>query len=236
MLETKFDAEILECLHRIERTIESDKYEALGIWTVGGGNGSYTLKSPVNTESEWALFGIAATGACQILVSDNPNPNAPAITGAVNYGAGGGNESNPLAGLFFAIPATPTYIPQTALYWQPTGKGSAITVVIAGLSAASAFVMIAWRRLLNREIPGPVRQRPATHTTRQSYRNQRTLAAESQMTAGFEEGRYPLPGGNFYQHEVVPATNDTAALEGEISPALTPAQVVLAKLRGRGGY
>lgn len=228
-----FSAEILECLRRIEADTAGDKYESLGVWTPGGGNGTYTLKSPVNTESEWAVFGITASGACTILISDNPTPNAPAVNGSVNYGAGGGNESNPLPGYFYNIAAA-SYIPQTAFFWQPTGKGSSITIVIAGLSSQSAFVMIGWRRLLLREIPGPIRTTPATHTTRQSTRFQRTLPAESTQVQGFDE-QYPVPGAGYYRHNVTPTVTDPAALEGSMAENLTPAQIVLAKLRGRGG-
>lgn len=227
-------AEILACLQRIETTMNSDKYEMLGIWTVGGGNSLYTLKSPVNTESEWCLFGVSATGACQILVSNNPAPNNLATSGGVNYGDSGGNESNALEGIYMAISAASVGNPVSDFYWQPTGRGSSIYINIAGLSSASAFVMVAWRRLLARYIPEPRRQLPLTHATRQSTRFLRTLPAESTQVQGFEQ-QYPVPGGGFFKHNETPTNSDVNELRGTLAENPTQAQIVLAKLRGKGG-
>lgn len=51
----------LKCLQRIEASINSDKYEPGGIWTVGGPAGTYTLHTPYNTECEWSIFDINST-------------------------------------------------------------------------------------------------------------------------------------------------------------------------------
>lgn len=230
------ETDILECLRRIEAAVSSDEYEDIGVWTVGGGNGMYTVKSPTNTECEFSIYGISNTGACNILVSQNPGGNKLDTTGATSYGTGGGNEGNALEGMFFAVPAAGVPSPVCELYWQPIGRGSAIYVLISGLSAASAFIMIAFRRKLNRQIPMPPRRPPVAHSTRQSARPQRTLQAESPMTAGFTEGRYPLPGGTPYKHVVSPGeSHDKSAIERGIAKPLTQAEIALAKLRGKKG-
>lgn len=229
------ETDILECLYAIRDAVSSDKYETLGIWTVGGGNGTYTLKSPVNTEAEWSIFNISVPGSCQILVSNNPAPNALAITG-VTYGASGGNENNALEGLFIAYPAAQSGPPSNELYWQPLGRSSALTILISGLASQSAFVTIVWRRLLNRYIPAPARKAPVTHSLRLTDRPQRMLAGQSQMEANALEGRTAIPGGSPYHHTLSPAEQyDQAADSRGIAAPLTPAQIVLAKLRGRTG-
>lgn len=231
------EMDILECLRRIEASVSSDKYEQLGIWTIGGGNGTYSLKSPVNTEAEYALYGISASGACNVLIGQNQFGNALDTTGATSYGSGGGNESNPLEGQFYVISAATPFTPTGEFYWQPMGKGSAIYIKIAGLAGgSSAFALVIWRRLLNRAIPGPIRRPPVTHSLRLTDRPQRMLAAQSQMEANAEEGRTVLPGGPAYHHTLSPAEeHDAAAISRGIAAPLTPAQIVLAKLRGKSG-
>lgn len=230
------ETDIIDCLRRIEANISSDKYEMLGVWTVGGANNTYSLKGPANTEAEFALYGISASGACNILVSQNQFGNALATNGSASYGTGGGNESNALEGQFYVVSAATPFTPTGELYWQPVGRGSSIYVQIGGLAGgSSAFVLVAWRRLLNRYIPTPPRQTPRTHSLRQSNHPQRILAAESPMMAGFKEGRNVIPGGPAYDHNVTPAATDPAAESRGIAAPLTPAQIVLAKLRGKQG-
>lgn len=228
--------EVLQRLQGILDTLNGDKYEDLGVWTVGGANGVYSLKSPANTEAEFALFGISATSACQVLVSQNQQSNNLAINGAVSYGTGGGNENNALEGMFLTIPAATSGAPTSFDYWQPIGRGSSIYVLISGLSSNACFVMFAFRRLLLREIPAPPRRPPITHTTRQSARYQRTLPAMSPEVVGAMEQRTVLPGGPQYNHVHSPGEDhDIAAINRGIAQPLTPAQVVLAKLRGKTG-
>ena len=233
-----FGAEILACLHRIEAQNASDKYENLGFWTVGGGNALYSIKGPANTEAEWCLYSISTTGACQIQISQNQQMNQLAITGGVNYGAGGGNENNGLEGLFYAYAAASAGAPIATELWTPLGKGSSLYILISGLSSASAFVVISFRRSLNHEIPAPRRQIPATHTTRQSTTTQRAALGHPLPGAGqFGQGydaQYPLPG-KFYKHVVVPSTTDEGALQGQIGVPQTQAQLTLARLRGKRG-
>ena len=232
------ETDILECLRRIEDAVSSDKFEHLGIWTLGGPNGTYIMKSPVNTESEWALFGVSFTAAGNVLISMNPGASNPlAINGSVSYGAGGGNESNPVEGLFITAAAATTFQPMTETFWQPTGRGSSVYALISGLAGGqSGFALIAWRRLLNREIPAPPRRPPVTHSNRISNRPQRVLPAMSPETANAIEGRTAIPGGGFYRHVVSPGEeHDPAAIARGIAAPLTPAQVAMAKLRGKGG-
>lgn len=230
------ETDILECLYAIRDAVSSDKYEQLGVWTVGGGNGTYSLKSPVNTEAEYALFGISASGACNVLISQNQFGNALDTTGATKYGSGGGNEGNAMEGQFYVAAAATTFTSTGEFYWQPVGKGSSIYIAIGGLSGASCFVLIVWRRLLNRYIQAPPRVQPVTHSLRLTDRPQRMLAGQSQMEANAIEGRTAIPGGSPYHHTLSPAEQyDQAADARGIAAPLTPAQIVLAKLRGKAG-
>lgn len=230
------ETDILECLYAIRDAVSSDKYEQLGVWTVGGGNGTYTVKSPVNTEAEYAIYDISATGACQIYISQNPAPNNPAINGSVNYGSGGGSDSNVMEGHFIAVTSAFVGSPDVALLWQPVGRGNSIYVTISGLTSNAAFVVVAWRRLLNRYIPAPARKAPVTHSLRLTDRPQRMLAGQSQMEANALEGRTAIPGGSPYHHTKSPGEQyDQAADARGIAAPLTPAQIVLAKLRGKAG-
>lgn len=56
-----FDEAFLACLQRIEARLNSDEYESGGIWTVGGPAGNYLIRSPFNTECEWAVHDINST-------------------------------------------------------------------------------------------------------------------------------------------------------------------------------
>ena len=230
------ETEILECLRRIEAEVSSDKYESLGIWTIGGPQGTYSLKGPANTEAEYALYGVSATAACTLLIDQNQQGNALATNGSASYGGGGGNESNALEGTFISINAATSFLPVTALFWQPIGRGSAIYAHVGSLAGGqSAFALVAVRRLLNRIIPAPPRVQPHAHTQRQSNRAERILAAESPMVAAANEGRYVIPGGPPFNHVVTPTKDDYAAMSrGEAKPP-TPAEILLAKMRGKSG-
>ena len=230
------DMDILECLSRIEANISSDKYEQLGIWTVGGNNGSYVIKSPVNTEVEWTVYSITGSKAGAVLISQNGGGNALDTTGATSYGVSGGSENNVLEGLFLisVTDGNSAYTPPP--FWQPLGKGGSLYIKISGLASGACFVCIAFRRLLNRYIPAPPRIPPVTHSLRLTNRPQRMLAGQSQMEANAMEGRMALPGGHPYEHAVSPGEqHDPAAESRGIAAPLTSAQIVLAKLRGKQG-
>lgn len=231
------EMDILECLRKIEASVSGDKYEMLGIWTVGGANNTYSLKGPANTEAEFAFYGISCTGPCTILISQNQQANALATNGSASYGTGGGNEGNPLEGQFYTAAGASTFTPSGELYWQPVGRGSSIYVLISGLpGGSSAFVLVAWRRLLKRYIPAPPRRPPVTHSLRVTDRPQRMLAAQSTMEANLIEGRTAIPGGPNYEHTMTPGEeHDPAAISRGIAKPLSPAEIALAKLRGKMG-
>lgn len=46
-----------ELLGRILQRLDSDEYEPLGIYTIGGAPGNYQLRTPVNTEVEYLVVG-----------------------------------------------------------------------------------------------------------------------------------------------------------------------------------
>lgn len=228
--------DILECLRRIEANTGGDKYESLGIWTIGGPAGTYSLKGPANTEAEYALYGVSATAACTLLIDQNQQGNPLAINGSASYGGGGGNESNALEGTFISINAATSFLPVTALFWQPIGRGSAIYAHVGSLAGGqSAFALVAVRRLLNRFIPAPPRVQPHTHSLRQTNRPQRMLPAESPMMANFKEGRNVLPGGQPYEHTVTPTTYDPAQESRGIAKPLSALEILQAKQRGQRG-
>jgi hypothetical protein len=56
------DEAILQCLQAIEDTLSSDQYEPGPIKTVGGISGSYIVRSPYNTECEWAIAAVVNSG------------------------------------------------------------------------------------------------------------------------------------------------------------------------------
>lgn len=62
-----YDEAVLSLLAEIRDISDSDRYEAGPIKTVGGPTGGYEIRSPYNTECEWAvvgcLSGVPATGA-----------------------------------------------------------------------------------------------------------------------------------------------------------------------------
>lgn len=46
-----------DILEKIYRSVDSDKYESLGLYTIGGPPGNYLLRTPVNTEVEYLVVG-----------------------------------------------------------------------------------------------------------------------------------------------------------------------------------
>lgn len=221
-----FDESVLACLQRIEDRLNSDEYEPCTLVTLGGGGSTtYVARSPYNTEAEWSIYAISVggTGSASILISaSNPAISSLDVSGTTKYGStAGGQESNYVEGV--GIIVTNTGAPTFSDQWQPLGRGANVYMTFNLTGATSCFVVLAFRRKLDKAIPTPPRRQATTHTHVQSRRGARTFAQ------GFE-AQYP---GTDYEHEVLPETEDLPAV-GNVEEMPTPAQRVLAKLRNGG--
>ena len=85
------DEETKELLLGILHALQEEKYESGGIFTIGGGTGTYQLKSPFNTECEYAVLSIdtnSTTISSFAISTGNPSITAPGTGSTViNYGA-----------------------------------------------------------------------------------------------------------------------------------------------------
>ncbi len=184
-----FDEETNALLTRILTQLESDEYEYGGYFTVGGPTGTYQVRSPYNTECEYAVVGCGGGGAGQALVAVNdPSVTLPDNAGAVSYGlAGRGDSGNAIPGLLMYIvpdgncPVAPIWnsLPQPGNVYIATNMGS----------GHSLYVTVAFRRKLDRYIPAL--PRPASpHRNVQSRRQERTFAQgfEAREQAGLKHG------------------------------------------------
>jgi hypothetical protein len=212
---------ILACLERIEAQLKSDEYEQGPVVTVGGGANLYLARSPYNTECEFmviaALMAASSGNGSIVISSTNPAITAP----GGNFGlASGGMDNNMFDG--YILPVSTTQSPVLLEHWQPLGRGANVNVLVSGVSA---FAIIAFRRKLDRAIPAPPRRQPHSHSHVQSRRGARTFMA------GFEN-QYP---GTNYEHETVPESQDTEEIQQGVAENLSPAQIALAKLRGKAG-
>lgn len=218
--------DILACLQRIENAVNSDKYEYSTPYTIGGTTGIYVLISPWNTECEYALMsassGSSSTGKGSFVLTANSVQPKLANNGTDSFGAqsNGTDFNNPLPA-WTAQLANNTAIPFTPIFVPLANSGILYCTVSADVST-TITVTILMRRKLDRAIPTPPRRQPTTHSHIQSRRGARTFAQ------GFEN---QYPGANGYQHEVIPETQDTAAID---PIELTPAQALLAKMRNGG--
>lgn len=215
---------ILACLERIEKLLSSDDYENGSVVTIGGGSGNYMVKSPYNTECEFTVLGAFATTGAGIVVlsSSNSSLSLPSLTGTTSYGlvSAGGEGNNVFEG--YVLPISSTQSPVLIDHWQPLGKGVYIYANISTAVNTSAFVMVAFRRKLDRAIPNAPLRKPHTHSQPTSRRGNRNFMQ------GFE-AQYPH---DKYVHEEIPETQDTAM---NVENAPTPAQTLLARMRDAQG-
>ena len=207
--------EILTALRGIEQRLNSDEYENLGSFVLGGSTGTYTVHSPTNTECEWSLFAAFSLGAAAngvIAVSASNNNLANLATAIPTFGLqSNGADSNAFEGYFIQCTTT-GFMPFE--YWLPLGRGASITASVNATSG-NTYAIICFRRKLDRVIPDKPRQKPHSHTPL-SRRALRALPAQSQMAAGFE-AQYPHDGVP-YQHVGIPAQQDTAVARRGIFP------------------
>lgn len=139
-----------------------EKYESLGVYTIGGTTGSYVLRSPVNTELEYCVTGAFVNAGSGFVALNAGNPTLLQMTTGVQVlGLAGGADNNAFEGLFIFLSATQNYLPPEI--WIPLGRGANINVAMT-ISGGSAFLTIALRRSLTRVIPQIPKKPRSTHT------------------------------------------------------------------------
>ena len=201
------DEKIKDLLQDILDSSLSDKYEPGGVFTIGGGTGTYAIKTPFNTEAEWSVVFASTTGNagdCNIVVSaSNPTVLAnPAST----YGllSGGGEGNNAFEGWALHVTSTGA---SPIEYWSPLGRGGTVYASIVSVTG-SAFIQVAFRRLMQKYIPNKPRIAPTTHSHVQSRRPLRMLESLSKQMSGFEQ-QYPTLGAKTpFEHEPIPLDQD----------------------------
>jgi len=187
---------VVELLCEIRDQLESlnsDKYESGGVYTVGGAIGNYVLRSPYNTECEYMVIGsaLAAASGNGVVVVSNNNPSLQlGLSNSFGQILAGGQESNGFEGLVMPVSAT-INTNMAVDYWMPLGRGANIYIYITG---ASCYAYIALRRMLDRYIPMAPRAKPATHSFPVSGAPGRVYSG---VPAGQESAlgvRYPTEG------------------------------------------
>lgn len=202
---------LLECI--LDR-LESDEYESGPIYTVGGGPGTYQLRSPYNTECEYLPVGaqLAATSGNGLVVITNNNAGMNTFTLGTSLGlvSSGSDMNNAFEGI--VLPTSTTQSPLMAVdHWQPLGRGAALYIYVTG---TASYAYIALRRRIDKYIPQMERMFPKTHSSPQSRRALRQLPAASNFAAGFESQYPDLSGAQGkekipYRHEQINEQDDT---------------------------
>ena len=205
------DDEMKDLLQDIRDTLGVDTYEPGGYFTIGGGPGTYVVKSPFNTECEFLISSITTSSTTPIgyaVSNSNPSLLAPTHNTTVFGALATGGEGNAYEGVAGFIGAGGDI---TFIQWQPLGRNGYIYFTNNVASTDSVFCTIAFRRTAIRNIPDVPRQRPLTHTHPMSRRPLRMMNALSKQYSGYES-QYPRPYGTNYEHEEIPETQDTSAL------------------------
>ena len=192
---------IIAELQYIRASLDSDEYEPGGTFTLGGPTGTYVVRSPFNTECEYAVLAVSGTGTGLIAVSgSNPAIAVPSSTGGTSYGLmSSGEDNNALDGYILSVGASLGQTPE--LFFQPLGKGANVYVSVSVAVSTAGFVVIAFRRKLARTILQIPRQRPHTHTPL-SARQARTYRTETH--GDNEERGRDVPPGTRYKHAPAP--------------------------------
>lgn len=203
------DDETKLLLGAIYDRLDSDEYEHGPAKTIGGPAGAYMIRSPYNTECEYNVLGISSnlTGATvgAVIISGHDSTQFTAITSNSFGLVSSGQEGNALDGYVMTLSATA--IPVLNEHWQPLGRGVNLYMSVIA-SAGSIYVIIGFRRKLDRVLHDIPRPKPSTHTPL-SRRRQRVQSAESPMTAGAHNRLVP-PGQKFEHLE--PGDEDTGVL------------------------
>lgn len=196
-------------------SLQSQRYEMGGVFTIGGATGIYQLKSPFNTECEYALISVdtnSSTSSSFAVSQSNPSLTAPPTsTTVINLGtySQGSETSNPLEGIigFVVNTSANVYVP----VWQPLGRGAIIYLATNVTGANTAvYANIAFRRSYLHMLPDRARHLPpATHSRPYSRRNIRMIEGMSKQYSGFD-AQYPTrqDGKETYNHEAIPWEQD----------------------------
>lgn len=203
------DDETKLLLGAIYDRLDSDEYEPGPAKTIGGVAGAYMIRSPYNTECEFNVIGVSntLTGATvgAVIISGHDNTQFTAIASNTFGPVSGGGEGNALDG--YVLTMTSTAIPVLNEHWQPMGRGANLYMSVIA-ATGSIFVIIAFRRKLDRVLHDIPRPKPSTHTPI-SRRRERIQPAESPMTAGYHNRL--VPPGQKYDH-LEPGDEDTSVL------------------------
>lgn len=227
-------SQILACLHRLEQIEDSQLYDAPSIFSVGGANGSYFMRSPYNTECEVALIqAMSQTAATNFYISYgdpsvvNLGSTLPNVGVSPVNGGAAGAEGNPFNGWIFRLNSGATLNPP--LVWSALGRN--VNIYINTVGAATSFCTFAFRRKLSLALPDTPRQHPHTHSHVQSRAALRRLAAMSPFAEGFES-RFAPPGQAYEQAGVptipqrdlgkVPISQDTGVHGDKGSGGIMP--------------
>lgn len=221
----------MDVLRSILYTLQASQYETGGLFTIGGVAGTYFIKSPFNTESEYCVLAITssnATAGSFALSSSNPNLIVPVATSAsFSPTTQGSDEANAYDGMLGWVTAT-----SPATYsdvWLPLGRGAYLYFKVAPGANNSIFAQIAFRRSYAQVIPELPRQQSRTHNIVGSRRALRIEAAQNAQGAGYQ-AQYPdlQYHQQSYKHEEIPQSQDPQNLN-----PLTPDAFRLYRARRR---
>lgn len=221
-----------DILYDILYSLQSEKYEPGGIFTIGGQAGTYQIKSPFNTECEYSVVSITssspvATPGTFALSASNPSLVAPTAT-SLNLGAvATGGEGNPLNGIVGWISSS-SPLDYSAI-WLPLGQGVYIYLAVAPGASNTIVASIAFRRVYVHAIPDVPRQYAHTHSMAQSRRSIRMVPGSSKQVSGFA-AQYPNRERQreYFMHNPTPYNQDVENMN-----PLTPDTVSYRGRRGR---
>jgi hypothetical protein len=204
------DDETKELLQNILYSLETEKYEPGGIFTIGGGNGTYAVKSPWNTECEFCIVAVTTsvgTGAPYTISSSNSLASAPTTStslGAVSTG-GEGNVFEGISGY-----ASTGSVSNMIGYWLPLGRGAYVYLNCTPGASNVLFANIAFRRVYTHLIAFTPAQSPATYNRPTSRRGIRAVEHFSKQVSGFV-AQYPEREGGkeTYTHVEIPFSQNT---------------------------
>lgn len=203
-----------DTLSDILYSLQSQRYEQGGIFTIGGATGTYMLKSPYNTECEVCLLAVTTNNASPSSFGyspANPGITAPATsTTVINLGqiAGGSEGGNPLESTFGFVQVTAPYM--RGEIWVPLGRGAIIYFAVNTGANTAVYANIGFRRSYAHRIPeGFNGVSPATHSRPYSRRNLRVLDGLSKQYSGYD-AQYPQRAGGreTYNHNEIPWEQD----------------------------
>lgn len=198
-----------DTLSDILYSLQSQRYEMGGVFTVGGGTGLYMIKSPFNTECEVSLITVSTNNATVSSFAFSPaNPSLtapPTSTTVVSLGAiaGGSEGGNPLEGTSGFVQSSAPY--NRGDIWVPMGRGAILYFAVNTGANTIVYAQVGFRRSYAHTLPDGVRVPPATQGRAYNRRSIRVLDGLSKQYSGFD-AQYPtLEGGKEqYTHNEIP--------------------------------